>query len=128
MRHEREVDESPVEARSTRLHLDNERSEKQEALRGSEKDLIGRGIAGLALGEVVVECDGLHVLPPLEEGRTPQFRMSSSEESAHGAIPSFDLALGLRMTRSTASDLVAKAGGILGDPVVSISAVTEERA
>ncbi len=76
----------------------------------------------------MVECDGLHVLPPLEEGRTSQFRMSSSEESAHCAIPSFDFALRLRMTRSTASDLVAKAGGILGDPTVSVGAVTGDRA
>lgn len=100
----------------------------QEALGGREKDLIGRGIAGLALGEIVVECDGLHVLPPLEEGRTPQFCMSSSEEGAHCAIPSFYFALGLRMPRSAASDLVAKASGILGDPIVSVSAVTDERA
>ncbi len=75
----------------------------------------------------MVEGDSLHVLPPLEEGRTSQLRMPSSEESAHCAIPSFDFALGLRMTRSTASDLVTKTRGILGDPIDSVSCFTENR-
>lgn len=70
-----------------------------------------------ALREIVVTDDGLDVLPPFEVNRLTEFDIASSKKFADRSVEALNLALRLRVTRSSTSDIVTVAGRVIQNPI-----------